>query len=62
MGVQGFLRVCGEQGLEVEVVPIIDQMLTLAQDETDDEDLGTERPHSLYFIQWPAFDAAGSSG
>ena len=62
VGVQGFLRVCGEEGLEVEVVPIVDQMLEQAQDETDDEDLGTERPHSLYFVRWPAPSAAGSSG
>jgi predicted nicotinamide N-methyase len=51
-GINGFCKVCAEKSFVVDIVPIDNVMLAAAQTETDDEDLGEERPHSLYFVRW----------
>jgi predicted nicotinamide N-methyase len=50
-GLGAFLKTCAKEGLSVDVVPIDEGMLAVAQDETDDEDLGEARSHSLYFVR-----------
>jgi predicted nicotinamide N-methyase len=52
VGIGGFLAVCEAEGLAVEVKPIDETMRHVAAEETEDDDLGTERPHSLYYISW----------
>ena len=51
VGTEGFLKGCEREALTVRIVPITAEMLSVAQEETGDDELGTERPHSLYFIR-----------
>ena len=51
VGTEGFLKGCEREALAVRIVPITAEMLSVAQEETGDDELGTERPHSLYFIR-----------